>query len=59
MPQIRMSINISLSQDNCGSIRVEENLELPAMDFLELAKVMGQFHDLAHAIRNQRSKVKP
>lgn len=55
---IRMLINISLYQDSGGTIRVEENIELPAMGFLELAKVMGQFHDLAQVIRAQQMQPK-
>lgn len=56
MPPIQLNINISLNQQSCGTIRVEESIELPAMDFLALAKVLGQFHDLAQAIKAKQVK---
>jgi hypothetical protein len=57
---ITMNINISLYQPmGSGTIRVEETVDLPELDFLELSKVLGQFHELAKAIKAQHAKVKP
>jgi hypothetical protein len=55
---IRLQINISMYQPGSGgTIRVEENVDFPAgMEFLELAKVLSQFHELAQQIKNNREQ---
>jgi len=52
-PPARLSVNISLQQDGGGGrIYSNEEIELPAMDFLGFAAVMKRFHDLVEEITN-------
>ena len=53
MPPIQMYINITLSQNYGGQIRVEETIELPQTDFMGLAAIMSRFHELAKEIQAQ------
>ena len=56
-PTIQMNVNISLYQPGYGgTLRIEEQVELPAADFLELAKILGQFHDLAKKIKAEKAE---
>ncbi len=56
---IRMTINVGLYQEGGGGqIRVEENLDIPATDFMGLAAIMSRFHELAREIRKQQVATK-
>lgn len=37
-------------QSHQGNIQLRENIRIPAADFLALAQILGQFHDLAKRI---------
>jgi hypothetical protein len=57
---ITLQINIRLYQPmGSGTISIDESVELPTLDFLEMSKVLGQFHDLVTAIQARHAKVKP
>lgn len=51
---IRIRIAISVEQKNyTGGLRLEQEFAIGARDFLEMAKVLGQFDDLAKKIESQ------
>jgi hypothetical protein len=37
-----------------GALTVEHRFEVGASDFMEVAKILGQFHDLAEAIKSSK-----
>lgn len=50
--QFRMRLDIRIEQlDRGGALQVSEELVLPPLGFLELAAVLGQFHEMAEQIK--------
>ena len=53
----RYSVDISVSIRDVsyagGSLRIEENVTIPAGDFFSLAKILGQFHEVAQALKSE------
>lgn len=39
-----------------GGLELRENVTLSVAGFLEAAKVLGQFHDLAQAVKKEESR---
>ncbi len=52
----RLMVRATITDQQYGGqgLTIEETVDIAAEDFLELAKILGQFHDLA-----QRLKVVP
>lgn len=51
-PPYELSVDVSIrSNDGYGSLRVHETVDLQARSFLEIAAVLGRFHDLGKRIR--------
>ena len=59
-PEFELQFQIYLRQTGYGSgqIQLSETVTIGAMSFLELAKVLGQFHDLAESIKAARQQEK-
>jgi hypothetical protein len=56
-----LQISVEIRQvDSMGSygngLRVHENLELDARDFMELCEVLAEFHKLAEQFRKRRTQ---
>lgn len=49
-----MRISIRNRYSGGGGLDVSEQVNLAAADFLEVAKILGQFHDLAQQISQAR-----
>lgn len=48
---LKVRIEISVEQENySGGLRLAQQFTLSARDFLEMAKILGQFDDLAKKI---------
>jgi hypothetical protein len=55
MNKYEMYIHIQLrDSQNGGTLNVSESVTITASNFLELAKILGQFHELAEKIRASR-----
>lgn len=50
---LQISARIEQRGDGYGGLRIEENIEIKASDFIEMAKILGQFHDLAQKVKNE------
>lgn len=55
-----LAVNLSMTQQEDGrfhgqGLEVREHIVLPAMSFLELAAILGQFHNLAERIKAERA----
>jgi len=56
-PRYRMYIRIQIQETSQGGgLNIEESYPLESNDFLSIAKILGQFHDLATAIKSQESE---
>ena len=53
--RLRLTAEIQPS-DGSGFLRVEEQAELEAEGFLEVAQVLGRFHELAQTLKTERAK---
>jgi hypothetical protein len=53
---ISITVRISQSPYGSGTINLEENFEIGPTDFVGLAGIMGQFHDLAQKLRERKPK---
>ena len=51
--ELSIQANIRDTQGG-GFLSVSESVDIDAMDFLEIAKILGQFHDLAQKIKTQQ-----
>jgi hypothetical protein len=52
-----MYIRIQIQETSQGGgLNIEESYPLESNDFLSIAKILGQFHDLATAIKSQESE---
>jgi len=51
MKTFELQIQIYIRSNQGDSLSVGETITIVADDFLSIAKVLGQFHDLAQAIR--------
>jgi hypothetical protein len=53
---ISMNISIRIQQQypTAGYMVLENSLQLNAQDFIEMAKILGQFNDLATRIDNEK-----
>jgi len=49
--ELRVNVSIRDSEQGYGQIAVEETLPVDTASFLEMAKILGQFHDLTEAIK--------
>ena len=54
MLNLRIEVNVSQSEYSSGGLHLREDLHIHEMDFLEMAKILGQFHDLAEKIKRER-----
>ena len=54
MLNLRIEVNVSQSSYGSGGLHLREEIEIPEADFLEMAKILGQFHDLAEKIKRER-----
>lgn len=57
--EIEVRIQQLWYQSYQGNIVLRENIRIPASSFVELAKILGQFHDLAKAIENESAVRSP
>ena len=53
--QVRISVSI-YNQQTSGSLNVEEVFVINDIEFLEMSKILGQFHELAQRVKSERSK---
>lgn len=59
-PRYRLDFNVTIREvDERGStmnnaLEVRDTQQLGAMDFLEIAGVLGKFHDLAQTIKKEK-----
>jgi hypothetical protein len=55
--KFRLVLNVELREkDNFSNgLRVAEELELNAASFMDLAKILGSFHELAERLRRERA----
>lgn len=51
--QVRIDITIQQRDQYQGQLRVEESFNVSATDFLELAGILGKFHELAEKIQKE------
>jgi hypothetical protein len=51
--ELYISIQIRDLQQS-GSLNVSETVQVNANDFLSIAKILGQFHDLAQSINHAK-----
>jgi len=56
MNQFELSINVTIRQNGGGYLQVNEQLQVDASGFMEMCEVLGQFHNLAEKIRQQKAK---
>jgi hypothetical protein len=56
MLNLRISVNVSQSNYGSGGLHLQEEIEIAEADFVEMAKILGQFHDLAEKIKRERAK---
>jgi len=53
--QVTVRVDIYQPQGG-GSINVNESFEVNDCDFIEMAKILGQFHELAKRIKSEREQ---
>lgn len=53
-----LNINITIRSNFGDNLQVSETVSIQAADFLDMAKVLGQFHDLAVAMKIQSAEEK-
>lgn len=51
---LNISIRIQQQYPTSGYMVLENQLQLNAQDFLEMAKILGQFNDLATRVENEK-----
>jgi hypothetical protein len=51
--QVRIDITIQQRDQYQGQLRVEETFNVSATDFIELAGILGKFHELAEKIKKE------
>lgn len=49
-----LQIAVYITSNNGDRLNVSETVEVPASDFLDIARILGQFHDLAIALRSRK-----
>ncbi len=54
MLNLRIEVNVSQSEYGSGGLHLREEIDIREGDFLEMAKILGQFHDLAEKIKRER-----
>lgn len=52
--KMQLSITVSLRSDFGDRLEVREDFEMGQIDFLEMAKILGQFHDLAQKLKSKK-----
>lgn len=55
MLNLRIEVNVSNANYGGGGLHLREEIEMEDTDFLEMAKILGQFHDLAEKIKRERA----
>ncbi len=51
-PRYRLTVRATITDQHFGGgLTVEETVDVRAEDFLELARILGQFHDLAQRLK--------
>ena len=53
--ELRVAVSIRDTEQGYGEINITETLGMNADSFLEMAKILGQFHDLAESIKKTAS----
>ncbi len=56
MLNLRIEVNLVQSEYGSGGLHLREEIEIAQADFLEMAKILGQFHDLAEKIKRERKR---
>lgn len=51
MKTFELNISIAISSNQGDRLHVTETVQVIAGDFLDIAKILGQFHDLATILR--------
>lgn len=54
MKQFTLRISVYVNSNQGDMLQVSEELQIKAMDFLDIAKILGQFHDLAQVIKEKQ-----
>ena len=58
-----VTVDINISQywynNRQGGMQLRENFRIPAANFSELAKILGEFHDLARRIESEKCEPEP
>ena len=53
--ELRIEVSISDRESGYGRLGVSETVLVNSRSFLEMAKILGQFHDLAESIKKTQS----
>jgi len=53
--ELRVDVSITDTQSGYGRLAVTEAVSVNTASFLEMAKILGQFHDLAESIKKTES----
>jgi hypothetical protein len=59
--KLLLTVSVEVRSDPCSPtggndhLRIDETLALGSCDFLEIAAILGQFHELAQQIQRQRA----
>jgi len=52
---LNLRIEVNISQDyGQGNLHLREEIQIAEVDFLEMAKILGQFNELADRVRKER-----
>jgi len=54
---MNVRIDVTVTRPNStGYLNVSETFEITSVEFTEMAKILGQFHDLAAKVKVERAK---
>lgn len=56
MKTFDLQIAVYITSNEGDRLNVSETVSVQANDFLDVAKILGQFHDLATALRSKNSQ---
>jgi len=56
--QLRIQVNVNAfnDPDAYGDLSVSETIELRAMDFMDMSKILARFHELADEVRKKNNQ---
>lgn len=57
MPEkYEMQVSMYIRDSRGGNLNVSETVSIEASSFLEIAKILGTFHDLAQSLKTKEKK---